>query len=692
MKNVNAALRGLSRNLWWSWCPEAQTFWAELGGQDWSLYGHNPVRLLNHLGDTETERRLALMDLDAFERVMVLFSEYMDTQRTWHAREGAPISGGVAYFSAEYGIHESMPNYSGGLGILAGDHVKSASDLGLPFVAVGLLYRNGYVRQQINEAGQQVAVYEDYRFEDLPVLPVIHNGSPLMVSVPILDEACLARVWSLAVGRTKIYYLDTDVDANPDHLRRITSRLYGGGVELRIKQELILGVGGIRALSALGIEPSLFHLNEGHSSFLVLERARRLMLSASIDVYAALEQLRASNAFTTHTPVEAGHDRFEPDLAYRHLSWWSKAVGIDGYQLLDLGRWPDNQDPSAPFNMTLLAIRASAKLNGVAALHGEVSREMFARYWNGLTPGEVPITHVTNGVHAPSWQAPKVHALLSERLGPNYRERPESDPIWAAVMGLDDAALFEHHTQAKVQLIKVAVCRERARRERLGMPDFKTRLCPEALTIGFARRFASYKRGDLIFSDMARLNGILERAPGPVQFVFAGKAHPADAEGQRILKRVYEASQDSSLEGRVLLIEDYDIEIGRALVQGVDVWLNNPRRPKEASGTSGMKVAMNGGLNLSILDGWWPEGYNGQNGWTIGDERSYSSPQEQDAADLESLYQVLEGQVIQTFFDRTSGIPLAWTRMMKSAIQSCTPAFHSDRQVIDYVRHIYTSA
>jgi glycogen phosphorylase len=692
MNNLVNNVRRLSKNLWWSWSPEAQSFWTEFAGDDWISCGHNPVRLLNRMDTAEVSRRVTALGAGRVHVVVEEFDRYMTEEQTWHHWEGEPIKGLVAYFSAEYGIHESMPNYSGGLGILAGDHVKSASDLGLPFVGVGLLYRNGYVRQQINACGEQVAVYEDYRFEDLPVEQVLHDGHPLTVSVPILDEECVVQVWSLAVGRTCIYYLDTDIGVNPEHLRGITSRLYGGGADLRIKQELILGVGGVRALEALGLSPSLYHLNEGHSSFLVLERARMLMCAESIDLYTAFDRLCASNAFTTHTPVEAGHDRFEPDLAYRHLSWWSKEVGIDGYQLLDLGRWPDNADPAAPFNMTLLAIRCSAKLNGVAALHGEVSRQMFSRYWQGLAVNEVPITHVTNGVHAPSWQDRSVHELLSSTLGAHYRARPQTDPIWSRVDDLDDRALFQKHVQAKELLIKVAIEREKVRRVRLNMPPFISRLNAQALTIGFARRFASYKRGDLIFSDMERLERILESAGGPVQFIFAGKAHPADREGQRILKRVYEASQDTLLKGRVLLIEDYDIEIGRALVQGVDVWLNNPRRPKEASGTSGMKVAMNGGLNLSILDGWWPEGFNGQNGWSIGDERVYGSPEAQDAADLESLYQRLENEVIPLFFDAVDGVPLKWTSMMKQAIGSCTPAFHSDRQVIDYVRHIYTAA
>ncbi|MGB0647061.1 MAG: alpha-glucan family phosphorylase [Bradymonadia bacterium] len=690
MENTINKLNELANNLWWTWSPEAVSFWSQFGQEQWTPSGNNPARLLNNLTESEIETRLSELKDGLLEDVWESYQSYLAEKNTWHSREGKPLKGTIAYFSAEYGIHESLPNYSGGLGVLAGDHVKSASDLGLPFVAVGLLYRNGYVRQQIEGSGEQVAQFDTYKFEDLAVQPVFNDGTELIVSVPILEEECYAKVWSLAVGRVTLYYLDTDIPQNPDHLRSITSRLYGGGNDLRIKQEMVLGVGGVRALTALGIKPALFHLNEGHSSFLALERARMLVKSECIDVYEAFDRLRSSNAFTTHTPVEAGHDRFHPDLAYRHLCWWSKEVGIDGYQLLDLGRWPNNTDPESPFNMTLLAMRASHKINGVAGLHGEVSRQMFARYWPGVPVDEVPITHVTNGVHAPSWQHSDLHALLMSTAGADYRDRPSTDACWGAVDTVDEIALHKVHKKAKSSLLSFAVRRENKRRLRLGLDQFESKLSEDALTIGFARRFASYKRGDLIFTDLERLTGILDRAPGPVQFLFSGKAHPADSEGQKILQRVYEASQSSALKGRVLLIEDYDIEIGRALVQGVDVWLNNPRRPKEASGTSGMKVAMNGGLNLSILDGWWPEGFNGNNGWTIGDERTYNSPHEQDQADLESLYQKLEFEVIPAFFDRNAeGVSLAWSRMMKEAIKSCTRAFHSDRQVIDYVRHIY---
>ncbi len=672
-ETIRDRLQSLASDLWWSWQPGGADFWRDLDPDGWIRSGHNPVAIVADLAAD------AKVDEVALDALLEARRAYREAPHTWHDEAGRPLRAEAAYFSAEFGIHESLPIYSGGLGILAGDHVKSASDLGLTFVAVGLLYRNGYVGQQIDEAGNQHAEYPTYDYERLAPERTGHQ-----VEVPIAGRTLRCDVWVVQVGRVKLYLLDSDVEGNDEDLRPITARLYGGGPEMRIRQELVLGVGGVRALAAMGYEPQVFHLNEGHSSFLSLERLRSL-IAAGVPWEEALSTVRQSSVFTTHTPVEAGHDRFAPDLAWAHLGWFGEAVGLDRDKVLALGRWPDEGDPGAPFNMTLLAMRCCARLNGVAGLHGEVSRTMFARFWPGRPEGEVPITHITNGVHAPSWQDPALYALLAQHLPAGFRDRPVSDPVWKGVDAVPDEALAAVHREAKGRLLELARKREAARRGRLGLPPFADRLDVDALTIGFARRFAPYKRANLLFSDLDRLLKILETAGGPVQLLFAGKAHPADKHGQALVRAVYEASQHPALAGRVLLVEGYDIELGRALVQGVDVWLNNPRRPKEASGTSGMKVGMNGGLNLSILDGWWPEGFDGDNGWVIGEAREYPSVEAQDGADADSLYRTLAGQVLPTWFSNRP----RWMEMMKDAIRTVTPGFHSDRQVRDYVHHLY---
>ena len=667
MSDIRKRLDALAHDLWWSWQPDAAALWAGIDPALWAATRHNPVDLLARV---EGEPAVDVAALDALEARR---DAYLSADDTWHDEAGRPCRAPVAYFSAEFGIHESLPIYSGGLGILAGDHTKSASDLGLPFVGVGLLYRNGYVYQQLDADGQQLAAWHTYDFGRLVTEP-----TDVVVEVPIDGQTCRCKVWQVRVGRVRLYLLDTDVDGNDATLRGITARLYGGDNEMRIRQELVLGIGGMRALTALGITPQVFHLNEGHAAFVSLERARNLV-GPGRTLADAVTEIRADSVFTTHTPVEAGHDRFAPALAWRYLAWCAEGLGLDRDAFLALGRWPGATD--GPFNMTLLAMHFAERLNGVAALHGEVSRQMFARYWPGTPVDEVPITHVTNGVHAPSWQAHSLAALLPAGI----RDRPESDPVWRRVDAVDSEALWAVHRERKGFLLSLVRDREAARRERVGLKPLEDRLDVDALTIGFARRFAPYKRAALLFSDLDRLLGILRAASGPVQVLFAGKAHPADVAGQALVKAVYQASQHPELRGRILLVEDYDIEVGRALVQGVDVWLNNPRRPKEASGTSGMKVSMNGGLNLSILDGWWPEGFDGDNGWAIGEPRTYDSVAEQDAADADSLYRTLAEQVVPTYYDDRA----RWLEMMKAAIRTVTPRFHSDRQVRDYVHHLY---
>lgn len=682
-------LLDLARDLWWSWQPEGPGFWAALDAPGWAASHHNPVALLRDLGPEEAGRRGESLRprLEALEAAR---ASYLNATRSWHTDAGAPLHGPVAYFSAEFGLHECLPTYSGGLGILAGDHTKSASDLAVPFVGVGLLYRQGYVRQEIDRDGRQVNTYLDYDFERLPVTRARRpDGSEVSVTVEIGQADVLCRVWRVQVGRTALVLLDTDAPENSPGLREITARLYGGNHLTRIRQEIVLGVGGVRALAELGYVPARYHLNEGHSAFLVLERARRLREAGlAPDAATALEVGRGQNVFTTHTPVEAGHDRFEAGLVWTELQRLATAAGLDRAGLLALGHWPDETQPEAPFNMTLLALHTCARANGVAALHGVVSREMFARFWPSLPGDEVPITHVTNGVHAPSWQAPAVRRLLGPIFPADERLPSETDPRWEQVRTLDDTALWELRQTLKRRLFALAESRAEARARRLGLPHTPLLLDPDALTIAFARRFAPYKRATLLFRESERLRAVLAQAAGPVQILFAGKAHPADDAGKALVQQVFgHTGRDPA---RVVLIEGYDIELGRALVQGADVWLNNPRRPLEASGTSGMKAGMNGALNLSILDGWWPEGFNGHNGWAIGEARTYDSVEAQDAADAHSLYHLLETEVLPLYYDRDAdGLPRGWLRAVKAAIATVTPRFNTDRQVQDYVHHLY---
>ena len=705
MRDAYERLLTFARDLLWSWLPDAAEFLSQLSPEGWKAARHNPVALLLDLGPAGAMQALA-PHAARFEALWAAREAYLGAtgKATWHARAGKPLQRPVAYFSAEFGLHECLPTYSGGLGILAGDHTKSASDLDVPFVGVGLLYRQGYVRQELGADGAQNNVYEDVDFERLPLtLGRAADGTELRALVEIDESAVHCRVWRAAVGRVELLLLDTDLPENAPEMRLITQRLYGGDHVTRIRQEIVLGIGGVRALSAAGYEPALFHLNEGHSAFLVLERARRLRATGAVATAAeAVLHGRATSVFTTHTPVEAGHDRFDAELVWRHLHRMADALGLDRAGLLAFGHWGGERDGNAMFNMTLLALHACGRANGVAALHGVVSRGMFERFFPGLPTDEVPITHVTNGVHAPTWQSPALRQLLTPLLAPVGRQPggvsdaadtwpAESDPAWHRLRTIDDGELMALRRRLKSSLFAVVEARAAARAARLGQVYAPLDLDPDVLTIGFARRFAPYKRATLLFHDLERLKGILAAAPGPLQILFAGKAHPADEAGKRLVQQVFEAS--TSTPAKMVLVEGYDIDLGRALTQGVDVWLNNPRRPLEASGTSGMKAGMNGALNLSVLDGWWPEGYDGDNGWAIGEARAYDSETSQDAADAASLYHLLETEVLPLYYTRdANGLPREWLRRTKHAIATVTPRFSTDRQVQDYVHHMYSPA
>ena len=634
--------------------------------------------------------------LRELKQVHDAFKNYLVRQDTYgKTGAGAAIKRPVAYFSAEFGFHESIPNYSGGLGILAGDHCKSASDLDLNFVAIGLLYRHGYFKQEIDRDGAQQAISLNQNFHHLPIREVQRDGTNLLIAVRILDREVLAKVWQLQVGRINLFLLDTDTPENSAEDRLITAELYGGDLEMRMRQEILLGIGGVKALSALGIEPEVFHMNEGHSAFLALERIRLNVVEKKLDFYSALQVVAAANIFTTHTPVPAGNDSFPRDMMRKYFGDFAKELGIPFDELLSFGQ--TRLDRSDPFSMTILALRLSRYANGVSKLHGEVSRSLWKDVWGGVPVHEVPITSITNGIHTKTWMAPEFSALYRKYLG-DWEEHIAEPEFWRRVIDIPDSQLWETHQQLKHRLVEFVRERVRMRRERIGESPEAIRnanqiLDPEVLTIGFARRFATYKRGALLFSDKERLKRLLNDTTRPVQFIFAGKAHPRDEGGRALIQEVYKFSREAGFENHVVFLEDYDSYIARRLAQGVDLWLNNPLRPMEASGTSGMKLAPNGGINLSVLDGWWAEGYNGNNGWAIGAEIVDGTVEFQSEVDTNSLYQLLENQIIPLYYAKPDGkLPLAWLQLMRESIRSVTPVFNTHRMVKEYTERLYIPA
>lgn len=690
-------LREMVFNLWWTWEPSARRLFRHLDPELWDRTNHNPVRML------QLSRQARLLEVAEDDDFLRELKEVHDTFRKYLAREdtygkagkGSALKNTVAYFSAEFGFHESIPNYSGGLGILSGDHCKSASDLDLNFVAIGLLYRHGYFKQQIDKDGTQQAISLNQNFHHLPIREVRRNNARLLVSVRILDREVLAKIWELHVGRINLYLLDTDVAENTPEDRLITAELYGGDLEMRMRQEMMLGIGGVRALSALGIDAHVFHMNEGHSAFLALERIRILHAEKKLDFYSALQVVAAANVFTTHTPVPAGNDAFPRDMMRRYFGDFAKELGVPFDELFSFGQTRVNAND--PFSMTILALRASRHANGVSALHGEVSRSLWKDVWAGVPVEEVPITSITNGIHTKTWMAPEFSALYTKYLG-DWEERLTDRDFWRGVMDIPDAQLWETHQKLKLRLVEFVRERVRVRRTRVGESMEAIRqanriLDPEILTIGFARRFATYKRGALLFSDKERLSRLLNDTTRPVQFIFAGKSHPRDEGGKALIQQVYKFSREAGFENRVVFVEDYDTYIARRLVQGVDLWLNNPLRPLEASGTSGMKLPPNGGLNLSVLDGWWCESYNGKNGWAIGAEIDDGSVDYQSEVDAGSLYQLLENQIIPLYYAKPDGkLPLAWLQLMRESIRSVTPVFNTHRMVQEYTERLYRPA
>jgi glycogen phosphorylase len=692
-------LSALAQNLWWSWDPDMPSLFRELDPVLWREAGNNPVALLQQMSVEAIEERASELALHSrinygYRRLQ----EYLQSRRTWGARHAGVLwARPVAYFSAEFGLHESLPIYSGGLGILAGDHIKSASDLGIPLVGVGLYYDQGYFRQRLDSNGWQ---HEDYLALDhrqLPMRPAMADGVPVVVSIDTHTGTIFARVWQLAVGRNALLLLDSNVDGNEPEDRELTARLYGGDERVRIRQELLLGVGGMRALGAIGITPGVVHLNEGHSAFASLELIRQRMSAEGIDAWEALRRVAGHVVFTTHTPVPAGHDRFPEHLVEEHLGPLRCELGLTPHDLMGLGRvYPHNG--GEPFCMTVLALKTSHRANAVSALHARVSRGMWKPLYHGIAEERVPIGHITNGVHVKTWLAPQMRQVYDRHLAPDWPQRAGDAALWDKIDDIDDAELWETHQTLKAQLIELARRRAGRQAERRGDPpsfvaQMRRALSFDALTIGFARRFATYKRASLLLQDMEALVSLVNDPQMPVQFIFAGKSHPHDRPGKEVLQRIAQLMHDPRFIGKVLFIEDYDISLGRQLVHGVDIWMNNPRRPLEACGTSGQKVVLNGGLNLSVIDGWWAEAYDGLNGFAVGTGETHTSIEVHDMRDGQSLLLALRDEVIPLYYDRDrDGLPRAWIARMKRAIRTLGWRFSADRMVMDYVLHSYIPA
>lgn len=697
---VQERLWALARNLWWSWDQDSGGLFRDLDPARWRHLNHNPLTLLGDLPLAALEHRANQLVLHG--RINYAYrrqQEYLKADRTWGATHAGVLRPRpVAYFSAEFGLHESIPVYSGGLGVLAGDHIKSASDLDIPLIGIGLFYSQGYFRQRLDRSGWQQEEYLQTDVSQLPMEPAIgKDGEPVIVVIETRSGCLRAKVWRLKVGRCDLLLLDSNVEGNAPEDRELTSRLYGGDGRVRIRQELLLGVGGFRTLKAMGITPGVLHLNEGHSGFAVLEAIRNRMEEEGVGFAEAVPRVSREVVFTTHTPVAAGHDRFHPHLIEEHLGPLREALSLSPDALMALGREnPGNSGEE--FCMTVLGLRLARRTNAVSALHAEVSRAM----WKGLYPGRhedaAPIGHITNGVHVPTWLAPQMARLYDRHLGTGWQELSGEARTWEGIESVDDGELWETHLSLKSRLLDFVRLRAAEQAERRGetrdtLQRLSRVLSPDALTIGFARRFATYKRANLMLADIEKLASIMNDPNRPVQFVFAGKAHPRDDPGKRVLQQVAELMRNHRFADRLVFVEDYDINVGRHFVQGVDVWLNNPRRPLEASGTSGQKVVLNGGLNLSVPDGWWAEAYDGLNGFAIGTGRTHSNMDVHDARDRDELYRVLREEVIPLFYQRDrDGLPRGWIKRMKRTIRTLGWRFNANRMVMDYTLKCYVPA
>ncbi len=687
----------IANNLWWSWNTEFLKIFKQIDIDLWEKCDKNPVKFLKLVEQEKLENAAKDEKLvRQYENNLNNFKGYMQSKNTWFNKTYPENKEDlIAYFSAEYGLDETMPIYSGGLGILSGDHLKSASDLGIPLVAVGLLYKNGYFHQIIDKNGAQQTEYKNIELDNLPIHPVkTKTGEDLIVELKIGKERVYVKVWKVEVGRVNLYLLDTDIPENKEENKGITLRLYGGDQDMRIKQEIVLGIGGVTVLKELGLKPTVYHMNEGHSSFLVLETIKNIIEEKKVSFNIAKDIVTSKTVFTTHTPVPAGNDIFPVDLVKKYFDkYWDK-LGITEDEFLKLGMKPKEQNKTH-FNMGILALKVAGKKNGVSKLHGEVSRELFSEVWPEISPKESPITYVTNGIHTCTWLAPNLKNLYNEYLEAYWQDKIHDNKTWEKIEDIPNERLWKEHQDRKIKLFDLVRKNVTARLKKAGMhydeiKEITSKLNPDALTIGFARRFATYKRATLIFKDLERITQILNDEERPVQLIFAGKAHPKDIEGQNLIKRIHEVSMMPQFKGKIILLENYNIGISRHLISGVDVWLNNPRRPMEASGTSGEKASVNGVVNFSILDGWWAEGYNTKNGWAIGTNKEFDSYEEQDLTDSESIYNILENKIIPAYYNKDEdGISKQWMELMKNSIISTGGQYSTSRMLVDYTNNLY---
>ena len=691
-------LSEISNNLWWSWNTDFLKIFKEIDIDLWEKVEKNPVKFLKLVSQEKLEQAVLNPSiLKQYDKIVDDFEGYINSKNTWFSKKYPNNKNDlIAYFSAEYGLDETVPIYSGGLGILSGDHLKSASDLGIPLVAVGLLYKNGYFHQKIDAYGNQKSIYKDIDLMNMPINPVKDDkGNDLKILLKLPGKNLYLKVWNIKVGRVTLYLLDSDIAENTDEdYRNITLRLYGGDQEMRIEQEIVLGIGGVNLLKTLGLNPSVYHMNEGHSSFLLLEVMKNIVKEKKVSFNIARDITSSQTVFTTHTPVPAGNDIFPVELVEKHLKgYWTK-LGIDKETFLRLGMKP-NDSLDNGFNMGILALKIAGKKNGVSKLHGAVSRELFGDVWPNIAANESPITHVTNGIHTCSWLAPNLKKIYNKYLTPYWEDSIQIDDTWKKIENIPNSELWGEHIARKEKLFELVKQNMTSYMRSNGksyeeINDIVSKLNPNALTIGFARRFATYKRATLIFRDLERITQILNNSDKPVQIIFAGKAHPADKEGQDLLRYIYEISMKPQFKGKVFVLENYNIGIARYLVSGVDVWLNNPRRPMEASGTSGQKASVNGVINFSVLDGWWAEGYNSKNGWTIGTNDEYDSYEIQDNADSSSMYNTLENKIIPIYYDKDkNGISEKWMQIMKNSIISTGGRYSTSRMLCDYTNNLY---
>ena len=688
----------IANNLWWSWNTEFLRLFQRIDGDLWENSNKNPIKFLKHVSQERLEDVAKdVTFLKEYDKIVEDFEGYMNSKNTWfnkmYPEEKEDL---IAYFSAEYGLDQTIPIYSGGLGILSGDHLKSASDLGIPLVAVGLLYKNGYFNQKIDGNGNQETEYNDIDLYDLPINPVKNDvGDDLIIFVKFPKRRLYLKVWSINVGRVTLYLLDSDIEKNNPEDRDVTLRLYGGDQEMRIRQEIVLGQAGVELLTKyLKLNPTVYHMNEGHSAFLTLELMKNVIKEKQVSFDVAKDIASSKTIFTTHTPVPAGNDIFPLDLVEKYFKDFWPRLGLDREQFLRLGMKPGKELDNG-FNMGILALKIAGKKNGVSKLHGAVSRELFGEVWPNIAANEAPIGYVTNGIHTCSWLAPRMKELFNKYLIPYWQDNMHKDPIWEKIRNVPDDKLWSVHNDRKIKLLRLVKDNtyERLRRSGYSYEDINeitSKLNPNALTIGFARRFATYKRATLIFKDLERITQIINNSERPVQLIFAGKAHPADKEGQDLIRYIHQISMMPQFKGKIFLLENYNIAMSRYLVSGVDVWLNNPRRPMEASGTSGQKASVNGVINFSVLDGWWAEGYTQNNGWTIGGNQEYESYEAQDQADSQSLYRTLEEKIIPTFYDRDkNGMPTKWIQMMKNSIITTGGKYSTSRMLVDYTKDYY---